>query len=589
MADALRQRSLSAHGSEAVGPARPPAWRTSRWRPPGVVPGLVLALMLVPLVAGLAWTALPAFGWLPALGGQRLSLEPWRDLLALPGLWTSIRLTVTTGFAATLIALVVTLAFVGAWQGSRGFAILRRLLSPLLSIPHVTVAFGLAFLLTPSGWLVRLLSPWLTGWQRPPDLLIVHDPLGLVLVAGLVVKEVPFLLLVILAALPQADAERRRRVARTLGYGPLTAWVKAVLPSVYPQIRLPVYAVLAYALSTVDMAIVLAPTAPAPLAVRLLQLFNDPDLDQRFVACAGALLQLALVAAAIACWRFAELLAGRLLGVWTRAGGRRLADRWVGAAAAWTVALVALLAFAGLAGIALWSFVTFWRFPDAWPPTLTLSNWARFGGSALGPALHGALLGLVSAALAVVLALGTLESEVRRGGRLPLWIVYLPLLVPQIAFFFGVQVLLVVLDLDGAWPALVWAHLLVVLPYVLLSLADPFRAWDPRYGRTAACLGAGPGEVFRRVKLPMLLRPICTAAAVGFVVSLAQYIPTLLAGAGRFSTLTTEAVGLAAGGDRRIIGVYAVLQLLLPLAAFGLALGLPAAVQGRRRGLEVRA
>src|SRR3546814_2305769 len=52
-----------------------------------------------------------------------------------------------------------------------------------------------------------------------------------------------------LAALGQADAERARTMARTLGYGPVAAWLKAVFPRVYPQIRLPVYAVIAYAVS----------------------------------------------------------------------------------------------------------------------------------------------------------------------------------------------------------------------------------------------------------------------------------------------------------------------------------------------------
>ena len=46
--------------------------------------------------------------------------------------------------------------------------------------------------------------------------------------------------------------------------------------------------------------------------------------------------------------------------------------------------------------------------------------------------------------------------------------------------------------------------------------------------------------------------------------------------AGRFVTLTTEAVTLAAGGDRRVIGVYAFLQSLLPILAFLAAIALPA-------------
>src|SRR3546814_3589662 len=91
-----------------------------------------------------------------------------------------------------------------------------------------------------------------------------------------------------LAALGQADAERARTMARTLGYGPVAAWLKAVFPRVYPQIRLPVYAVIAYAVSVVDVALVLGPTAPALLAVRLLRWFPDPDLAMRFLASAGA-------------------------------------------------------------------------------------------------------------------------------------------------------------------------------------------------------------------------------------------------------------------------------------------------------------
>jgi ABC-type uncharacterized transport system YnjBCD permease subunit len=53
-----------------------------------------------------------------------------------------------------------------------------------------------------------LVSPALTGWERPPDALIVQDPWGLSLMAGLVIKEIPFLLLMSLAALPQLDPQR---------------------------------------------------------------------------------------------------------------------------------------------------------------------------------------------------------------------------------------------------------------------------------------------------------------------------------------------------------------------------------------------
>jgi putative thiamine transport system permease protein len=87
----------------------------------------------------------------------------------------------------------------------------------------------------------------------------------------------------------------------------------------------------------------------------------------------------------------------------------------------------------------------------------------------------------------------------------------------------------------------------------------------------------------------MLLRPILTAAAVGFAVSVGQYLPTLLIGGGRVTTLTTEAVALSSGGNRRIIGTYAMLQLSLPLLAFALALALPATLFRNRIGMRAGA
>ena len=169
-------------------------------------------------------------------------------------------------------------------------------------------AFGLAFLIAPSGLLFRLAAP-VFGYDRPPDLLIVGDPWGLAMMAGLVVKEMPFLALVAFAALPQADPLRRTRLARSLGYGRVSGFLLTVWPDVYRQIRLPVLAVAAFASSVVDVALILGPSTPPPLAVRLLGWMSDPDLALRFRASAGALVQLGVTLAVIAAWIGVERLA----------------------------------------------------------------------------------------------------------------------------------------------------------------------------------------------------------------------------------------------------------------------------------------
>jgi putative thiamine transport system permease protein len=470
------------------------------------------------------------------------------------------------------------------------FALVTRALSPLLALPHAAAALGLAFLIAPSGWIARALSPWATGWTEPPDLLILNDPWGLSLIAGLILKEVPFLLLMVLAALPQADAPRRGMLAASLGYGQVAGWMLAVLPAVWPQIRLPVAAVLAYGMTTVDMGLILGPGLPPTLSVQLAAWMMQPDLSWRAPAAAGAILQLGLVLAVLAALRLAEAAAARAGRAMARRGWRGAALDGVARPAGAVAALLIVGAAAGgLAGLALWSVATLWPFPDVLPQGLTARTWVQ-GASGLAEATGQTLLvAALATGGALALVVACLEAEARyslRPGQAAMGLLYLPLVVPQIAFLPGLAVLAIASGAEGSVLTVAAAHLVFVLPYVFLSLSAPWRAWDGRIALAGAALGATDGRVFWRLRLPMLLRPVLTAAAVGMAVSIGQYLPTLLIGGGRVVTLTTEAVALASGGNRRIIGATAVLQTLLPMAGFALALGLPALAFRNRRGMR---
>ena len=553
-------------------------------------PLVTLVVMLGPVLAGILGTLAPAFGYMPALQGTGLSLGPLRALLEWPGLWRAVMLSLGVGLGATAISLAIVTLICAGWAGTRSFTMIERLLSPLLSVPHAAAAFGLAFLIAPSGWLSRGLSPWATGWTRPPDLLILQDPAGLSLIFGLVTKEVPFLLLMTLAALTQVRPASSLRVAQCLGYARITGWLKTVFPLVYRQIRLPVFAVLAFSMSVVDVAIILGPNTPPTLAVQVVRWMNDPDLALRFQAAAGAVLQLGLVLFGIGVWRLIEIAAGRLGKIWVSTGGRgwRGLDQVIRGAALILGATAALAVIAGLAGQVIWSFAGLWQFPDLLPDGFTWRNWHRYGTQLAGPAGETLIIAGAATGLALLLTLACLEAEHRHGLRpatRALWLLYLPLIVPQVAFLTGFQTLSIGAGLDGGRMAVIAAHLVFVLPYVFLSLADPWRAWDAKHDTTARALGAGPDRVLWMVRLPMLLRPVLIATAVGFAVSVGQYLPTLLVGAGRVPTLTTEAVALASGGDRRVTGVYALAQTAAALAPFALALVLPRLLWRNRKGL----
>ncbi len=86
-----------------------------------------------------------------------------------------------------------------------------------------------------------------------------------------------------------------------------------------------------------------------------------------------------------------------------------------------------------------------------------------------------------------------------------------------------------------------------------------------------------------KVKFPLLLPAIILGWAMGMSVSLAQYLPTQLLGAGRVTTLTTEAVSLASGQDRRIMAIYGLMQAALPLVVFSLAVAASRMTEPARR------
>ena len=540
-------------------------------------------------MAGLAGILLPAFGYLPALGGNALTLDPWRAVFVTPGIWTSIGLSLATGLVTTAVSLAAVVVFVAGWQSSRLFSALTHLISPLLAMPHAAAAFGLAFLIAPSGWFLRAFSPWLTGFDRPPDLLIVNDPLGLSMMAGLIVKEIPFLLLMTLAALPQTDARRLTQVASSFGYGRIAGWIAAVFPRLYPQLRLPIFAVIAYASSVVDVALILGPTTPPPLAVQLVKWMNDPDLAMRFKASAGALLQLGVTALALLLWIAGERLVRAYAAQRLVAGRRHRRDGVfrIGGAGFMIAAVVSV--GLGLAGLGVWSVAGYWPFPDTLPAGASLQGWGRHLTGASGVLAITVTIGIAATAIALCLTLGALENEDRRfktAGSRALTLLYLPLIVPQIAFLFGLQILFLRIGLEATFAALVLVHLVFVMPYVFLSLADPWRAFDQRYAIAAAGLGSTSNRIFWRIRLPMLIGAVLTASAVGFAVSVGQYLPTVLIGGGRWPTITTEAVALASGGDRRVIGVYALLQMVLPFLGFALATAVPALLFRDRRGLR---
>jgi putative thiamine transport system permease protein len=539
---------------------------------------LLVLLMGVPLLASTAGAI--AAGWSPSA---------WSDLIGDPQLPWAVALTLWSGVVSSVISVLVSRALLSSTFASRAWPAMVRTLSPMLAMPHVAFAIGLAFLISPGGWLLRAVSPWATGLQSPPPWLTTQDPWGLGLIAVLVAKEVPFLLWAATTVLQRPDvAQRHRRelqIAHSLGYSHQRAWRLVLWPQLWPRLHWPMLAVLVYSLTVVDMALVIGPTSPPTLAVLAWQWLLDADASRNAQGAAAAWL---LAGMAIVAATLAKALTGLsfLRDRWTSgqrgaastrphaamdpagAGVFRRASTWwhtFGAAtllAAPYLAVMLALAVGSVAGI--------WPFPALLPRTLSLQAWQSVASSVatIGTTLT---LALSSALAGLIWVVAWLEWAPRQWQALIQRIIYLPLLLPPVLWVVGVHGAALRAGLDASWLGVALAHTLSSAPYVLIALSPAYTGFDNRLQRVTASLGHGRLVFLLRVKWPLLRAALASAFAIGFAVSVAQYLPTAFVGGGRINTVSTEAITLAAGAQRSLTAAYAWLQWLLPVLVFALA------------------
>ncbi|CBG88067.1 putative membrane protein [Citrobacter rodentium ICC168] len=475
------------------------------------------------------------------------SLANWQALFADPQLPQALLATLVSVLIAAAGALFIALAIVVAiWPGDKWRQLSRRL-PWLLAIPHVAFASAALLLFADGGLLWRAL-PFLT----PP-----MDGYAIGMGVTLAVKESAFVLWVLAVVLSEKRLTQHMVVLDSLGYSRWQALRWLILPATAPALGAIMLAVIAWTLSTVDVAMILGPGNPPTLAVLSWQWLSQGDSAQQIKGTlASLLLALLPIVFALPAYLFWRSWRRTFLDV---SGLRqRHSPALAGGILTRLLPLTGLLCAVVLAA------------------TATHSALDR-------EALNNSLLsGIIASVLALIILLLWLEWGPQRGHR---W-VWLPIFLPALPLVAGQYAIALRLGQDGLYTTLIWGHLLWVTPWMLFVLKPAWQSIDPRLVLVAQTLGWSPLRIFCYLKCPLMLRPALAALAVGFSVSIAQYMPTLWLGAGRFPTLTTEAVALSSGGSSGIMAAQALWQMLLPLLVFMLAGGISHWVGRARQGLR---
>jgi putative spermidine/putrescine transport system permease protein len=158
-------------------------------------------------------------------------------------------------------------------------------------------------------------------------------------------------------------------------------------------------------------------------------------------------------------------------------------------------------------------------------------------------AVNSLVVTAASALLAVPVGTAAALALVRHpvAGR-ALWSALLlsPLVVPGVAAGLGFLILAAGLGaLTSRW-VLIAAHVILVLPFVIRSVAVSVANLDPALERAAESLGARPARVFWRVTLPLLRPGVAAAALFAVIVSVNEFVVSLFV-----STRVTEILPVA--------------------------------------------
>ena len=371
------------------------------------------------LPLGVLWLA-PLFAGLIAVLYGALDGEAWLTLFEHPQLWPALALSIGTGTLSLIISALLAFWIVAGLYGGKLWADSSGLMGGFLSLPHLAFAIGFGFLITPSGLLARVIGS-IAGWAVPPQWVTTQDPLGLSLIAVLVLKEVPFLIWLISALLARPDISQMLkghfRVSQSLGHGGASVWLRVFIPQILPRLKWPLLIVWFYGASVVDVALAIGPTQPPPLSVIIWSDLNNADPAFNARGTAGALFLTAALVGLVLVWHGSEenFPSLDLEIFYPRAFAPADTEDHLGPLLFFFCAIYAMV----FVVLCVMSIGTLWPYPNLFPTEFRWTAWQQF---IMSPA---PLLNSLSLALASTLAaLGLRFSgwrQCRRSSTPPCW------------------------------------------------------------------------------------------------------------------------------------------------------------------------
>jgi putative spermidine/putrescine transport system permease protein len=198
---------------------------------------------------------------------------------------------------------------------------------------------------------------------------------------------------------------------------------------------------------------------------------------------------------------------------------------------------------------------------------LTESRWVEATRNSL---LVGAATALVATPLGTLAAIGLRRLPVA-ARRAAVALILTPLIVPVVILALAVYFAFTRVGLAGSFAGLVLAHVILALPFVVLTVLARLEGLDPLLLRASLSLGARPITAWRRVLLPSLAPSVVAAALLAFATSFDELVLALFIAGPAQLTLPRQMYGGLREFVSPTICAAAVMSTLLSVGLLGCA------------------
>lgn len=228
--------------------------------------------------------------------------------------------------------------------------------------------------------------------------------------------------------------------------------------------------------------------------------------------------------------------------------------------------LVAIITFAPLSSLVIWSFTQKWFWPHPFPQEMGLFYWSKvLEGDLLRALQAGFLIAVIVTALTLVLTVPLAYLLARYPVPLKaviLMVFLLPHAFPQLPVFVNSTTLLYRVNLAAKVSGVILIHMVGALVYAVWTMTAVFKSIPESLEEAAMNLGASRLKTFFTVALPLATPGLIASTLLVFLYSLDEFTGTLLVGSPFVLTLPVYMYRTSVGYELQVASIAALILML---------------------------